>query len=454
MPIIIHVLVGILAAGLAYALWGDPSPLISLPYVAVTSVNLAFMACFFHFKQTHFESDHHSLIQRLLITWSKALLVTAALLYLFGASTAINPQWLIGWFSLSVIGSALVSAGFTHFRAAHRLHLPACRIAIVGGGPEGRRLIDHLSNASQDQYHILGVFDDRRTGGDTEDHHAAEHRPKDLGNTDDLIEFSKTTPLDRIIIALPIRSDSRIHDIIHTLRVIPIQVDIYLSPFNDAHHDLAYEQLGRAAMLRVVRTPIGPLGLAVKRTMDLMLTTLAIPVLASICLPIALAIKFESNGPLFYEQIRGGYQSQRFRLYKFRTMFHRHVAGKMVQATTNDPRITRVGKILRRFSLDELPQLYNVLIGDLSLVGPRPHATDMDEVYIDQLDQYISRYRVKPGLTGWAQIHGFRGMTDTPEKMRKRLRYDLYYIDHWSLGLDLLILLRTFRVVMNGRNAV
>jgi len=116
--------------------------------------------------------------------------------------------------------------------------------------------------------------------------------------------------------------------------------------------------------------------------------------------------------------------------------------------------LTRVGKILRRFSLDELPQLYNVLIGDLSLVGPRPHATDMDEVYIDQLDQYISRYRVKPGLTGWAQIHGFRGMTDTPEKMRKRLRYDLYYIDHWSLGLDLLILLRTFRVVMNGRNAV
>ncbi len=454
MPIIIHVLVGILAAGLAYALWGDPSPLISLPYVAVTSVNLAFMACFFHLKRTRFESEQQPLIQRLLVTWGKALLVTAALLYLSGASAAISPHWLMGWFSLSVIGSGLMDLGFLQFRRRGHSNLPVCRIAIVGSGPEAQRLIDHLSRAKGGHYQILGVFDDRRTERFKEDHDTSEHRPKVLGNTEDLIEFSKTTPLDRIIIALPIRSNSKIHDLIQTIRVIPVQIDIYLSPFNNAHHDLAYEQLGRAAMLRVVRTPIGPWSLVVKRMMDLVLTSLAIPFLALICLPIALAIKIESKGPLFYHQMRGGYQSQRFRLYKFRTMFENDVAGKMVQVTANDPRITPVGKILRRFSLDELPQLFNVFIGDLSLVGPRPHATDMDEVYIDQLDQYISRYRVKPGLTGWAQIHGLRGITDTPEKMKKRLRYDLYYIDHWSLGLDLLILLRTFRIVMNGRNAV
>ena len=452
MPLLIHLLIGLLAASLAYALWGGPFSLISLPYVAVTGVNLSFMAFFFHLKTKPFECNLKKRVQRLLSLWGNALVATAALLYLTGASDVISPIWLMGWFTLSVIGLSLVDFGF--YKGGRHSHLPTCRIAIVGSGPEAQRLIDHLSNARGGHYQILGVFDDRRTERGGECHDASKHHPKVLGNTEDLIEFSKTTPLDRLIIALPIRSDSRIHDLIQTMRVIPIQIDIYLSPFNNAHHDLAYEQLGRAAMLRVVRTPIGPWSLVVKRTMDLVLTSLAIPFLALLCLPIALAIKIESKGPLFYHQMRGGYQSQRFRLYKFRTMFHSDVAGKMVQVTANDPRITPVGKILRRFSLDELPQLFNVFIGDLSLVGPRPHASEMDEEYLQQLDQYLARYRVKPGLTGWAQIHGLRGITDTPEKMRKRLRYDLYYIDHWSLGLDLLIILRTFRIVMNGRNAV
>ncbi|NBS16656.1 MAG: exopolysaccharide biosynthesis polyprenyl glycosylphosphotransferase [Gammaproteobacteria bacterium] len=452
MPLFIHLLIGLLAASLAYALWGGAFSFLALPYLAVTGAHLAFMAFFFQLKTKPFESQLKKRVQRLLTLWGNALIATAALLYLTGASQMISPIWLMGWFTLSVIGCSLVDFGF--YTGRRQSALSACRIAIVGSGPEAQRLIDHLSNARGGHYQILGIFDDRRTERDREDHDASKPHPNVLGNTEDLIAFSQSTPLDRIIIALPIRSDSRIHELIQRMRVIPIQIDIYLSPFNNAHHDLAYEQLGRAAMLRVVRTPIGPWSLVVKRMMDLVLTSLALPFLALLCIPIALAIKMESKGPLLYHQIRGGYQSQRFRLYKFRTMFHSDEAGKMVQVIANDPRITRVGKILRRFSLDELPQLFNVFIGDLSLVGPRPHASEMDEEYVQKLDQYIARYRVKPGLTGWAQIHGLRGITDTKEKMSKRLRYDLYYIDHWSLGLDLMILLRTFRIVMNGRNAM
>jgi len=451
-PLFIHLLIGLLAASLAYALWGGAFSFLGLPYLAVTGAHLAFMAFFFQLKTKPFESHLKKRVQRLLTLWGNALIATAALLYLTGASQMISPIWLMGWFTLSVIGCSLVDFGF--YTGGRQSALSACRIAIVGSGPEAQRLIDHLSNARGSDYQILGIFDDRRTERDREDHDASKPHPKVLGNTEDLIEFSQTTPLDRIIIALPIRSDSRIHELIQRMRVIPIQIDIYLSPFNNAHHDLAYEQLGRAAMLRVVRTPIGPWSLVVKRMMDLVLTSLALPFLALLCIPIALAIKMESEGPLLYHQIRGGYQSQRFRLYKFRTMFHSDEAGKMVQVIANDPRITRVGKILRRFSLDELPQLFNVFIGDLSLVGPRPHASEMDEEYVQKLDQYIARYRVNPGLPGWAQTQGLRGITDPKQKMSTRLRYDLYYIDHWSLGLDLMILLRTFRIVMNGRNAM
>lgn len=190
----------------------------------------------------------------------------------------------------------------------------------------------------------------------------------------------------------------------------------------------------------------------IKRAMDLTLSILSLPVMLPIMLLIALLIKLDSTGPVLFRQVRGGYRSQSFMIYKFRTMRHAR-EDRMIQARPGDPRVTRIGYWLRRFSLDELPQIINVLRGDLSLVGPRPHAVEMDTEYDKILRQYVSRTRVKPGLTGWAQVQGLRGVTDTPEKMQNRLEHDLYYIDNWSVWLDLIIILKTFGIVLKGENA-
>jgi putative colanic acid biosynthesis UDP-glucose lipid carrier transferase len=177
---------------------------------------------------------------------------------------------------------------------------------------------------------------------------------------------------------------------------------------------------------------------------------LLIPILALI----ALAIKLDSPGPVFFRQRRYGFNNNAIVVWKFRTMKADMVRDDTVvpQATRNDPRVTRVGRFLRRTSLDELPQIFNVLRGEMSLVGPRPHAVAHNEQYAKIIDDYLSRHRVKPGITGWAQVNGLRGETDTPEKMRERVQFDLYYIDNWSFWLDLKIMALTPFAAIN-RNA-
>ena len=181
-----------------------------------------------------------------------------------------------------------------------------------------------------------------------------------------------------------------------------------------------------------------------------LLLILLLPVFAII----ALAIKLDSQGPVFFRQKRYGFNNNPITVFKFRTMFTGPAEESSVpQARRNDPRVTRLGALLRRSSLDELPQLFNVLRGEMSLVGPRPHAVAHNEQYAKVIDDYLSRHRVKPGITGWAQINGLRGETDTPDKMRRRVQYDLYYIDNWSLFFDLKILLLTPFVGFVNRNA-
>ena len=173
---------------------------------------------------------------------------------------------------------------------------------------------------------------------------------------------------------------------------------------------------------------------------------------------IALAVRLESRGPVFFRQKRMGFNHDVIEVFKFRSMCEdaSGAKGEIQQATNNDPRITRVGKFLRRWSLDELPQLFNVLRGQMSIVGPRPHAVEhrFDSRKLEEVvDRYAARHKVKPGITGWAQIHGWRGVTDTVEKLQKRVEHDLYYIEHWSLALDAWILLVTPFVLLKGRNA-
>jgi putative colanic acid biosynthesis UDP-glucose lipid carrier transferase len=200
--------------------------------------------------------------------------------------------------------------------------------------------------------------------------------------------------------------------------------------------------------------PIRDWGYVVKLLFDYVAATACILLFAPLMLCIAVAIKLDSPGPVFFRQRRHGFNHRIIGIYKFRSMTVVENGERIVQARKNDPRVTRVGKFLRRTSLDELPQLFNVLRGEMSLVGPRPHALAHNQLYRDRLDRYASRHRVKPGMTGWAQIKGLRGPTEDPEKMRLRVRMDLHYIENWSLWLDLKIIAITPFVGFIHRNAL
>lgn len=191
-------------------------------------------------------------------------------------------------------------------------------------------------------------------------------------------------------------------------------------------------------------TPFSGVNKHIKRAEDLVLSLIICALIAPICLIIAAVVKFNSPGPVLFKQNRYGLDGNKFRVYKFRSMeVHMEPNGCVTQASKNDPRITKVGKFLRRTSLDELPQFFNVLTGDMSIVGPRPHALEHNEYYKDLVESYMQRHKVKPGITGWAQVNGLRGETDTVEKMKRRVEHDLWYIDNWSLLLDLKIIVRT-----------
>ncbi|MCW2316799.1 exopolysaccharide biosynthesis polyprenyl glycosylphosphotransferase [Rhodoblastus acidophilus] len=202
------------------------------------------------------------------------------------------------------------------------------------------------------------------------------------------------------------------------------------------------------------REPFSAWKRAAKRGLDLCVAAMALTLLAPLMAAIALAIRLDSPGPALFRQARGGLNGRPFRIVKFRTMSVAEDGAAVEQARARDPRVTRIGALLRRTSFDELPQLVNVLRGDMSLVGPRPHAVKHDRDFAACIENYALRQQVKAGLTGWAQIHGARGPTHTVEQIRRRVDLDLWYVRHWSLALDLSILLRTLAAVVGGRNAV
>jgi putative colanic acid biosynthesis UDP-glucose lipid carrier transferase len=206
---------------------------------------------------------------------------------------------------------------------------------------------------------------------------------------------------------------------------------------------LGTARLGAVSLLQVKPKPIRDWGHVVKLALDYLLATISLLVFAPLMLAIACAIKLDSKGAVLFRQRRHGYNHRIIDVYKFRTMTVQENGSHVEQARKDDPRITRVGRFLRRTSLDELPQLFNVFKGEMSLVGPRPHALAHNQFYAEQLKRYANRHCVKPGITGWAQINGLRGPTEDPEKMRRRVELDLHYIEHWSIWLDLKILVLT-----------
>jgi Undecaprenyl-phosphate glucose phosphotransferase len=259
-------------------------------------------------------------------------------------------------------------------------------------------------------------------------------------------------PSDVLLLAPPSEA-AAIRQCANALMSVPAAIGVAPDWLLDSFTGVRISDMGGAKTLTLVRPPLTALELMAKRALDLAGASVALVLLAPVLLVIALLIRLDSAGPVFFLQRRHGFNERAFRILKFRTMTV-HDDGPVVrQATRDDPRVTRIGRFLRRWNLDELPQLLNVLKGDMSLVGPRPHALNHNHEFERRIGSYARRHNVKPGITGWAQINGHRGETDTTAKLRARVEHDLHYIDNWSLWFDIYILALTVLSPRAFRNA-
>jgi len=297
------------------------------------------------------------------------------------------------------------------------------------------------------------VFDDRNA--DRSSDVVAGH-PK-LGNVDDLVAYARHARLDLIVFTIPITGEARILQMLAKLWVLPIDIRLSAHAAKLRLRPRSYSYLGSVPVLDVFDRPIADWDVVVKALFDRCVGLMMLLALSPLMLVIALAVRLTSRGPVLFRQKRHGFNNELIEVYKFRSMYVDQCdAGAAKMVTRGDPRVTPVGRFIRKTSLDELPQLFNVLKGDLSLVGPRPHALQAkaaNTLYDQVVDGYFARHKVKPGITGWAQVNGWRGETDTSEKLQRRVEHDLYYIENWSVLLDLQILLTTPFALFKTENA-
>ena len=336
------------------------------------------------------------------------------------------------------------------------------RIVIVGAdGDRSGKFVRHVTHNIGSETTILGLFDDRysrkpdqveanplRGNVDTATAPICRRRVDRveaypvLGNTDSLAAYVRRNSVDRIVVSLPWSAEQRVTELITKLRQLPVRVDLL-------SHDLIWpihsdiSKIDGIPVVTVANQRVdAQLGL-LKRIEDIIISSLFILFLTPVFVVAALAVKLSSPGPALFRQERYGFNNEIFNIYKFRSMYQNPDAASVPQASMHDPRITPLGRFLRRSSIDELPQFFNVLEGNMSLVGPRPHAVPHNIKYGGIIAGYDARHNVKPGITGWAQVNGHRGETDTAEKMRQRVECDLYYIEHWSVYFDLKVMILT-----------
>jgi Undecaprenyl-phosphate glucose phosphotransferase len=387
--------------------------------------------------------------------WTVAFLVVFAGMFFLKLDGALSRVWIAAWFLVGFGALSVERVILAHFVAllvsAGRLQQ---RAVIVGGGAIGADLLRELGKSDEAEVQLLGVFDDR---SDERSPNTVEGYPK-LGNVDDLVDFARSTRVDLVIFALPISAEQRILQMLRKLWVLPIDIRLAAHANRLRFRPRSYSYVGKVPVLDLFDKPMADWDIVIKQAFDRVAGALALAALSPILAATALAIKLDSRGPVFFKQKRFGFNNELIEVYKFRSMYVDQLdpaAAKLV--TRDDPRVTRVGRFIRKTSIDELPQLINVVFkGDLSLVGPRPHAVHAkaaDRQYDEVVDGYFARHRVKPGITGWAQVNGWRGETDTPEKIQQRVEHDLYYIENWSILLDLYILAITPIALVRGGNA-
>ena len=390
-----------------------------------------------------------ALARDVLLNWFVVVLILLFFGYASGYLSLFPARMVLAW-------TAIVPGVVFLAHAAVPLLLPKVmameglrRTAVIAGANElGAKLLHQIQGAPLLGIHLAGVFDDRRP-----ERRAEMGGVPMLGNLSALADYVKAHSVELIYIALPMASQPRILNLLNRLRDTTASIyfvpDIFMFDLIQARVDT----LNGIPVVAVCETPFFGFNGLVKTASDYVIAATALILLSPLMLLIALAVKLGSSGPVLFRQRRYGVDGKEIVVYKFRTMSVLEDGADVRQATRYDERITSVGRFLRRTSLDELPQFINVLQGRMSVVGPRPHAVAHNEVYRKLIDGYMVRHKVKPGVTGWAQVNGFRGETDTVDKMKQRIEYDLAYLRSWSLRLDLVIILKTVFVLFGDKKA-
>jgi putative colanic acid biosynthesis UDP-glucose lipid carrier transferase len=379
------------------------------------------------------------------------LLISTLLLFLAFAlkvTEEFSRRVILTWFAITPFVVVVAQAAFRRYAvfSALRGKIQQSHI-IVGANETGRRLARRLQ-ANPHLGPFKGFFDDRdsdRLPGLTQE--------QLLGGMTDITNYARLNGVSNIYICLPIRPDERLSRLLDELKDTTASIyfvpDIFIFDLMQAR----VCEIDGIPLLAVCETPFAGMNGVLKRASDILFASILLMLLWPVLAVIAIAVRLTSPGPALFRQLRYGLYGEPINVYKFRSMTVCEQDGDIVQARRHDPRITPLGGFLRRTSLDELPQLFNVLVGTMSLVGPRPHAVSHNEEYRKIIDGYMLRHKVRPGITGWAQVNGFRGETESVDKMQRRVEYDLDYLRNWSLRLDLTILARTAWLVWRDRNA-
>jgi len=377
-------------------------------------------------------------------------LLLAGLAFFTKSGESYSRVWFAIWMVIAFTLLIFVRCGLLlclHIMRARGLN--ERRVVIIGATDLGIKFAKTVQEALWTGFRIVSFIDDE-----------ANQKPKQLHGISviqtphDLVAYLTQESIDELWLALPLRDEARVKEILFALRHQTLTTRFVLDIFGLDLLNHSVIDIAGFPVINLRSTPMVGVNRFVKAIEDRILAACILLLISPLLLLIYVGIRCTSSGPVVFKQQRLGWDGRVIKIYKFRTMIeHAELDGCITQATANDQRVTRLGRFLRKTSLDELPQFFNVLQGRMSIVGPRPHALAHNELYKDTIHTYMQRHRVKPGITGWAQVNGWRGETDTLEKMEKRVEYDLYYINNWSLGFDLKIIFLTFFRGFISRNA-
>ena len=432
------------------------SVLAPLPYVGLTILVAVAYAVVAGFSGIYRPVMLRSFVMQLPRLAMVGLLTFATMvvtLFLFKVSSHFSRVWIVLWVLLVgvVIGSlrVWVTARYDHKIASGAI---SRRIAVLGTGNKAMVLMHHLREERQG-FSLFGLFAVNDEEVSTDIRRTRLYR----GDMEKLLAAGLAEQYDDLIVAVDMDAVADSKGLLDALHKLPVNV-FYCLPMPLFDRGVGQlPGLGSLPLVPLFRRPLEGPGLMVKRVIDVVASGLGLVAISPVLLAVAAMVKLSSPGPVFFRQRRNGFGGQEFDMLKFRSMrvgeAPKDASGKEMQAIKADPRITAVGRFIRKTSLDELPQLINILRGDMSLVGPRPHAISHNSYYEGLVDRYASRHKMRPGLTGWAQLNGLRGETDTLEKMAKRVEFDIWYVENWSLALDLKILFLTPLVVVFQKSA-